>query len=263
MKIALGCIYYNNYKELRRLVESIPKGAIDYFIGIDGVFKYTKEQNPNLPDISNDASSLVIHHHSKEEGKYTYVLEELPNRTEFEKRNKYLEICEKLDIDVLIITDTDEVFVYPPGVSPEQAWDTFKKNLEFEMRRYPGHSVFGIRFLEGDADTYKPRVWVNPGKMRYLNNSHYHYGNIETDKETIEQFNKQNLTYIQPAMAIVKGITLKHDPSMRSKEYLDRRKQYQQYLVKFEELVQSHKYTEEEAHKLAKENPDKEFEPTL
>lgn len=261
MKIAIGTIFYNSYNELNRLEDSIPKGVIDYWIKIDGVFKYTKERNPKLTDNSNDGSEMIRINLEKE---IPTCHMSLANKTEFDKRNKYLELCESLGMDVLIIVDSDEYFVYPEGTDPLKAWNTFKKNLEFEMRRYPGHNVFGIPTWDVETNTrsYCPRIWVNPSEMRYLNNSHYHYGNIIREAKEIETFRQNNLNFIQQAQAIVKGITLAHSHDLRTPDQMKLRLDYQRYLVKFESLVQSHKYSSEEAHDIAKKHPDNNFSPT-
>src|SRR5688572_22608051 len=117
MKIAIATIFYNSFEEIKRLLDSIPVGAIDYFIGVDGIFKYTKEKYPQLPEYSDVYSRALIL--SKDE-KFVPVLVEKPNSTEFEKRNAYLETAEKLgDIDVLMIIDSDEMFLYDSGTKPE------------------------------------------------------------------------------------------------------------------------------------------------
>ena len=192
MKIALATIFYNNAKELERLVNSIPDKTLGYFIGVDGIFRYIKEQHPDLSNLSVDGSREILldQHHKK----FATCLFILDNSTEFDKRNTYLRVAEALEIDCIIIVDTDEMFYYEPGYTPEDSWNRFRKNLEFEMRRYPGHNVFGIRYLdEAGTDTYKPRVWVNPSKMRYVYGSHYNYANIETEAKDIEYFKSQNL----------------------------------------------------------------------
>ena len=120
------------------------------------------------------------------------------------------------------------------------------------------HNVYGIQYEQADSpsDTYKPRIWVNPAKMRYLNGSHYHYANVESEQKDIELFKKNRLNYVQQALSIIKGgIILTHDQSLRTKEYQEQRKQYRQYLVRYEELVQSYNHDYEEADKLAKQDP--------
>ena len=186
IKIAIGCIFYNNAKELKRLLESIPIGVLDYFIGIDGVFKFTKEQNKDLPDYSNDGCRELIFEHSNSK-EFVAIYYQNTDTTEFEKRNTYLEVCDKLgDIDILIIVDTDEYFKYEPYETPEEAWTRFKKNLEFEIRKYKDHNVFGINYIdEVGTKTYKPRVWVKPDEMRYIYGSHYHYANVKREQKDI------------------------------------------------------------------------------
>jgi hypothetical protein len=261
LKIALFLIYYNNRAEIERLVNSIPKGAIDVLIAIDGIFLYSSETNPNLPEISTDGSRELL---INQQHKFTICLHDSPKSTEFQKRNKYLELCEHFGIDVGIVTDSDEYFIYPDNNNedPISCWNKFKKNLELEIIKRPNHNVYGIRFLESDVDTYKPRIWVKPAQMRYLYNSHYMYGNIITEKKDIELFKQNKICYTQQAMSIIKGITLAHDHTLRDPNYLQRRKEYQQYLTKFEELVQSHRFDSATAHKMAKQVPSSDFSPS-
>jgi hypothetical protein len=265
LKIALATIFYQNNLELQRLVDSIPDKVIDFWITVDGPFRFNLDMYPDLPHKSDDGSLMVL---SKAANKFNsnVIINYKTGATEFDKRNTYLENCEKLknnNIDALIIVDSDEYFYYEPGYNPEDCWTRFKKNLEFEMRKYPGHNVFGIDYIDDhNTRTYKPRVWVNPHEMRYFYGSHYMYGNIKTDIKEMETFKQYKTCYCQPAMALVKGLTMKHDHVLRSKEYQERRKKYQQYLVRFEELIQSHRYSMEEADKLAKEDPATGFDPT-
>jgi hypothetical protein len=254
LKIAIGCIFYNCYEELKRLVDSIPNGFIDYFIGIDGIYRYNKEQDPNLPDLSNDGSRKVILDHGGGH-KYTAVLQHKPNVTEYEKRSQYLDLCQHLNIDVLLIVDSDEFFIYPDGVKPDEAFHIFKRNLELIIKKHQGHNVFGMRTLNihDKLESYKPRIWYKPGEMRYLSGSHYHYANVITEADTINTFEVNGINYCQHCESVVKGIILAHDHSLRSKEQTQRHDDYIEYLKRFEGLVQSHKYSLEQAHKLAKE----------
>jgi hypothetical protein len=264
MKIGLATIFYNNCLELQRLVDSFPPKVVDYFIGVDGPFRFNLDMYPDLPHKSDDGSFTVLSN-SAPKFNSNVIINYKAGATEFDKRNTYLENCEKLknEINVLIIIDSDEYFHYDSGYKPEDCWQRFRKNLEFEMRKHPGHNVFGIDYIdEHGTRTYKPRVWVNPHEMRYFYGSHYMYGNTKTDASVMEEFKKYKTCYCQPALALVKGLTLKHDHVLRSKEYQERRKKYQQYLVKYEELVQSHKYTHEEADQMAKNDPATGFDPT-
>jgi hypothetical protein len=267
-KIAIATIFYNNRAELQRLVDSIPSKVVDYWITIDGPFKYNLDTNPDLPHHSDDGSIEVITTEAKHKFNYGVVLHYKPGATEFDKRNLYLENCQKLGIDCLLIIDSDEYFIYPhaddQGKTPKECWQRFIKNIELESIKYPHHNVYGIEALEGiDTQTYRPRIWLNPGQMRYINGSHYHYANIETEQIDIENFAKYKQTYCQDARSIIKGgVILAHNQSLRTKEYQERRKQYQQYLVRYEELIQSYKFSKDEADKLAKDQPAITFNPT-
>jgi hypothetical protein len=262
MKIALATIFYQCRDELQRLVDSFPPKVIDYWLCVDGPFRYNLDIYPDLPHKSDDGSFMVI---SDSAPKFndSVIIHHKPGATEFDKRNTYLENCSKLgDIDVIIIVDSDEYFIYPPGITPLQAWQRFRKDLEILMIQNPHHNVYGIQTLEMGVDTYRPRIWVNPAKMRYINGSHYHYANLDTELDDVLKFRQNRLNYVQHARSIIKGgIILTHDQSLRTPEYQERRKQYQQYLVRYEELIQTHKHDDVEADKLAKQDPAVGFDP--
>lgn len=256
LKIALGCNFYNARAELKRLLDSIPPGFIEYFIGVDGIYRFHKEKYPDMPDYSNDGSYTLLDEAIKD-GKFAFVCQMRANKLEFEKRNAYLELCESLDydIDVLLIVDTDEFFIYPEGTKPEDAFTQFKKNIKEMIRKHKDHNVFSIRGLNMNAnppyDCAYPRIFVNPGQMRYLQFSHYYYGNIYREKKEIEQFAAQRYIFVQYSAAIIKGIVLAHSHDLRSKEYMKQREEYIEYLKRFEGLVQSYYFNSDQAHRLA------------
>lgn len=264
IKIALATIFYQCKDELQRLVDSIPPKVLDLWITVDGPFRYNLDMNPNLSHKSNDDSLKVIYD-SAPKFNDSIMIHHKPGSTEFDKRNAYLEDCTKLgNIDVLIIVDSDEFFIYPPGIKPLDAWQRFRKDMEILIIQNQHHNVYGIQYSQANSpsDTYKPRIWVNPAKMRYTNGSHYHYANIETEKDTIETFKQNKINYVQQAASIIKGgIILTHDQSLRTEEYQQQRKQYQQYLVRYEELIQSYKHDDREADKIAKDEPATGFNP--
>lgn len=262
MKIALGLNFYNAYDGLKRLCDSIPVGFIDYVIGIDGVYRYTKEKHPELSLVSNDGSQKILLDQA-DKNKFCTILMEYPNVTEFEKRNKYLEICQDMNIDILIIVDSDEYFIYPEGTDPTTAFTQFKINLQKTIYAYNfehnnEHNVFGIRTLDIDNnyDAYRPRIWANPGQMRYIYGSHYHYANVERESEDIENFKNNRICYVQCCPKVVKGIILAHDHNMIKSGTQEIRNEYIEYLKKFESLTQSHNYSLDECHRLAAEGKD-------
>lgn len=276
MKIAIATIFYNNCLELQRLVDSIPTKAIDYWITVDGPFRYNLDVDQTLSHKSDDGSLKIIYD-SASKFNHSVIVHHKPGATEFDKRNTYLEICEKLgDVDVLIIVDSDEYFVYPSGLNRIDCWTRFKQNIEIDMIQNRHQNVYGIRYLEDtkpgggegwktaidtSADTYKPRIWVDPGKMRYISNSHYNYANIEEEKDTVEYFKKYKQVYCQSAAKVLRGgVVLTQDQSLRTEKYQQQRKQYQQYLVALEPMVQQGK-SYEEADRIARDNPAENWNP--
>lgn len=254
LNIAILCNFYQAYRGLERLLNSIPNDFIQYFIGIDGCYLYHKERNSDLPKLSTDGSRELILQTQNIPEK---ILVDFPNRLEHEKRNKYLEICETYDkkIDVGIICDDDEFFIYPQEEDPIESFARFKKNIELTIQKHKDHNVFSIRGLNMNAnppyDCAYPRIFVNPGQMRYLQFSHYYYGNIYREKKEIEQFAAQRYIFVQYSAAIIKGIILAHSHDLRSKEYMKQREEYIEYLKRFEGLVQSYYFNSDQAHRLA------------
>lgn len=260
IKIALLLNFYNGYTGIKRLLDSIPQGFLDYLVAVDGVYRYHKEQNPDLSDISDDGSRelLVSSRHKFSNG---VILYNKINTIEFHKRNTYLEACEKLgDIDVGIICDDDEFFIVPAVVvedtKPEDAFTRFKQNIETAIMKHKNHhNVFSIQGLNLNADPpydcAHPRVWIHPSEMRYLNGSHYYYGNVVTEKESIETFKRQRYNFVQYSKGIIKGVVLAHSHALRSKQYMKEREEYIEYLKRFEGLVQSHYFDCEQSHRLA------------
>ena len=259
-KIGIATIFYNNYAELDRLIKSIPNKVVDTWICVDGPFRYNLDKYPDLSLKSNDGSLELINDSASKFIDNIKILYR-GGASEFDKRNAYLETCDKYrqrNLDVLLIIDSDEYSIYPPDRKPERCWDILKQDLELEKIKNTNerHNVYGIRWIEaGDVDTYKPRIWFYPYEMRYINGSHYHYANTYREKDTIDQFRKQRLSYQQPALKIFKygGVALTQDNKLRTDEYLKRRDEYQKYLNRYEELIQSFAVDLDTAHKMAKE----------
>jgi hypothetical protein len=270
IKIALFLIFYNNKPELERLLDSFPPKVIDYLIAIDGPFRYNLDMDHTLPQKSDDGSIELIKNSSHKLFNQGVILEYMPGATEFEKRNRYLEICDekklRVGIDCGIIVDSDEFFIYPDGIKPLDAWQRFIKNIELEMIKHgSSHNVFGISYEdEAKTDTYKPRIFLKPSEMRYVNNSHFNYYNVKLEQKDVDYFNYYGMTYCQSCLSIIRGgVTLTQDNKLRSEEYLERRKKYQQWLVAYETMVQqSKRYTHEKADAEARQNPATNFDPT-
>lgn len=258
-KLALGLNFYNDKAGLERLLHSIPPKAIDFIIAVDGIYQFTKEQNPDLPSLSNDGSRELL-----KNGRFDVRLLNCANQPEYVKRNRYLEYAAKIGADYLIICDSDEHFLYEDincscMKKRGQVWkrfrDEFERMVDYHQRRY---NVFTMLLYDPvtKKKAQRPRCWYNPGQMRYLGGSHYHWGNIVTEKKEIEQHRQQKMMYTQYAIDAINfpELILVNDRFIRTdKEVNDRRELYQKYLVKYESLRQTNLNLEhEEAHQLAK-----------
>ena len=114
MKIATGIIFYNDRDSLSRCLRSIHDN-IDKIFAIDGRF-------PTFPDdseLSTDGSRRLVKSYSK------CILVDYP-RLEFDKRQKYLELCREYRPDILIIIDSDEYILSEPVCY----WGVFHECLE-------------------------------------------------------------------------------------------------------------------------------------
>ena len=153
----------------------------------------------------------------------------------------HLELCasESLDIDVLIIVDSDEFFIYPPGNDPFLAWRDFSFNLHRAREDTPGHNVFSIPFEDEGKRTIKPRIWFNPGEMRYLGYSHSHYGNVKKEIEInlIKHYKDFGSTYCQPSRDVIPGVILAHSHNLRHNDYKKRDRSYRAFITRYEEII--------------------------
>lgn len=239
LNIGLATIFYNEKPGLQNILNTVPPGVVDYWLGIDGPFLFTKQKYPDTFYKSTDGS-IGVFNNPKIPHRLTV---NLPYKTEFEKRQFYLELCSttafKDDIDVLIIIDADECFQYPEHVNPFIAWLDFKRNLLDTLHYIDGktQNVFNIAFQDEEL-TVKPRIWVKPAEMRYLGYSHYHYGNIKRDYNKIKYYESFGGTYCQPAYEKTIGpIKIVHNDDLRSRKNKKIREEYKKYITKFEELV--------------------------
>jgi hypothetical protein len=114
-KVAVGISYFNNVRELPRLLDPIHK-HVDLIIGIDGRYPLFKWPS----NISTDGSTELLIE------KYNAVVEVNKSPVEqIDKRNQYLEIADKADMDFVLVLDSDDYLH-----ADYQDWATFYKQLE-------------------------------------------------------------------------------------------------------------------------------------
>ena len=257
MKVALATVFYQKINEVKRLVESVPKGVVDYWLAIDGPYRYIVEKY-NTPPKSHLACRTVFTNKTGVDVR----LYDNPGVTEYQKRQFYLELCssESFDIDVLIIIDSDEYFLYPPGSDPFLIWREFIFNIsrarQDNIKNYSDHNVFNIAFQDEGIKSYKPRIWLNPGEMRYLGGSHYHFGNVKREINKIKHYESFGSIYNQAAITEIPGMNIAHSHDLRHNDYKKRDKDYRDYITRYEELIQTtepggKKLTASIAHDLA------------
>lgn len=236
MKIAAGICFYNDCKSLERTLQSL-EGKVDVMVCIDGRYKGFEDKNKT--GLSNDGSREMVKGFDKT------VLLDVPDVFEVQKRQSYLDWCEKHKPDYLIIIDSDEYVA-------EYNETVFRRELEtINNSQYSRYNVFALMlevysgkydhivhtFVSGQAPRtttsknrayqHAPRLWLRPWEMEY-NLKHYHYR--KKDPTSSLHYQEQNA-----AVKIVTGIKLNHDHALRTKEHLQKRREYQRKLVEFEQ----------------------------
>lgn len=237
MNIALGTIFYNNKKDLLRLCNSIPKGSINTFIGVDGIFNYNFGKDGNKTGLSNDGSREILY--DLEDKGIKVHIASCANEIEVKKRNRYLELCEQNDIDLLIIVDSDEYFYYYDK-DPLTQWDKFRQEMEYFTNLNKDKNVYSIKTILADdyALMEYHRIWYKPGEMRYFRGSHYHYLNMKNGE--YEMANQHKMMHTQQSNGTIQSLFLRHNHGLRTKEQMEQRSNYQYYLINYEHLIQSH-----------------------
>jgi hypothetical protein len=236
LNIALATIFYNNKRELERQINSIPSGgSITHYFGIDGIFQYNFGKDGNKTGLSNDGSRELIQ--SLEEKGVKVVIDDCPNEIEFTKRNRYLELCEKYNIDIMIIVDSDEYFYYYDK-DPLEQWAKFRLEMAKLIKINPNQNVYAIRTILAEDYAFMEyfRVWYRPGDMRYFRNSHYHYLNMKNGE--YEAHKDQKIMHTQQAIATIQSLMLRHNHALVTPDQFKLKKDYQFYLINFETLVQ-------------------------
>lgn len=235
MKIAAGVCFYNDCKSLERTLQSLVD-KVDYMVCVDGRYKGFKDSGDGL---SNDGSRELVRSFNKS------VLINMPNVYEVEKRQGYLDWCDRARPDWLLIIDSDEY------VSEYDKTVLESKLAQMSMGQYAQYNVFAVMlevysgkydhivwsFVSGQPPQttregerryeHSPRLWARPWEMEYYLR-HYHFR--KKDPTSSLHYQEQN-----PAVAIVSGMKLNHDHALRTREHLEKRREYQRQLVELEQ----------------------------
>ena len=146
--------FYQDEAGLKRLFESID-GQVDLTILIDGRYPGFG-RNKSLPALSTDGREVCKSFDNT-------VLVDLP-ASQVQKRNKYLQLCKKYDLDFAIIIDSDEF------IDIGADWATFKYVAQKRVRLDLGmYRIYDIRYREQNGWDLgeRPRLWFKPWEIRY------------------------------------------------------------------------------------------------
>lgn len=197
--IGIGYCYFNDVESIKRGVPTFIDN-VDYVFAIDGRFSLR-----DGPDYSIDGSTEFLE-------KYSNVIIERFVGMEHDKRQKYIDLAVKYNVDVLIIIDSDEYV-------SDANWLEFKQNL-IDILDSPDN-IHGVNFFTDNNITQYPRVWIRPHQIRYWN-AHCLFevnGNVIRSPKNLKP---------------VLGITLMMDDGLRSEEYLKDTTNYQYRMIEAE-----------------------------
>jgi hypothetical protein len=170
MRLGIGTITYNDRVGLERLIESIDYDYVDKHFIIDGKFP---NQNGKF-DYSNDGTAgFLLGCYHRTNGK---VLSELLVSDESVKRQRYLTLCAEHDIDALIILDSDE-YVDKQNTN----WPKFRNEISEAITEQSNsdyiHNVYSLDENYYGTIKERPRLWIYPSQMEYMNGLHFAFKN--------------------------------------------------------------------------------------
>lgn len=235
-RIASGTCFYNDDRSLERTLESL-KDKVDVMICVDGRFKHFKDGNST--GLSYDKSRELVRSYDNT------VLIDMPHVYEIQKRQAYVDWCKKIDIDYLLIVDSDEYVleydkktfdreIHTIREAPYYQYNVFGIMLEINSGKY-AHIVHEFNGGNPPQTTtpnnrqfaHSPRLWQRPSEMEY-NVTHYNFRNKHPSSSL--HYQETNC-----AVKIVAGMKLGHDHALRNNQFLDKRRAYQKWLVEFEQ----------------------------
>jgi len=245
IKLAQGTIYYNCKDELKRNLYSVVEDhpTIDVMLLIEGAFKFLTEKNKfhePIPAESDDGTNEMIDTYIDEQrergSRAIRVYRETVIGNEFEKRQRYVELAQVFKCNVLLIVDSDEYVHEDERIQVTKNWSNFRNRLKDCYNH--DHNIYdiGIVYSEYGGRNYYKRIWFKPEQMTYWKGSHYKFIRInDLNKERSEwgvRHGTQNTLYR------FEDIFLKHDHHLRTDEHFYLRNIYQNYLIKYEHLLE-------------------------
>jgi hypothetical protein len=224
LRFGIGCSFYQDVNGLRRLLDSVVD-EVSLAILIDGKYP-AYGRGKHLPPLSTDGSREVCKSYNNT------LLVDYP-ATQIQKRNRYLQLCKRYEIDFLIIADSDE-YIEEKGAD----WATFRyvaekrANLDLQMYR-----VYDIWYedTEGWNVGQRPRVFFRPWEIRH-DVKHYRWlikAKNHLDRPVYEG---------NAGRALLPGIVMKHNRFVRSPERNKDMDLYEDWLIHQENRSMKRKY---------------------
>lgn len=201
--LSVAVSIFNSLDELKRMISSVQK-HVKYIIVVDGKFRDFDYQS----DLSTDGSRELLQSFDN------VMLIDAPNLREVEKRQVYLDKTKELDIDLLLVMDSDEYVEC-------KDWDLFEKYCRFEYEVYNKQTnQFGILVENanqiGKFDP-RPRIFAHPYDIKHMDNDH-------------KNFTTKSNRLLSMSSVIV-GLRLRHNYDLRSQSYQELRLAYQKKLT--------------------------------
>jgi len=189
-------------------LESIKRGIptfvneVDYVFAVDGRFSLREGS-----DYSDDGSTEYL-------AKFPNVIFRRYMGMEHDKRNQYIEMAEKYNVDILLVLDSDEYIV-------DADWKKFKSNLE--KIKSSNENIHGLKhyYNQNKDSTGYGRIWIRPSQIRYQK------------AHCILNVNG-NIMRVPSTPKPIEGIAMATGDELRDDEYLKLTSEYQGRMLEYE-----------------------------
>ena len=196
MRLGVGYCFYNDLKSIQRSVPTFIN-EVDLVLAVDGKFSLRDGS-----DYSTDGSTEYL-------DSFDNVIINKFVGMEHDKRQQYIEMAKKYDIDYIIIIDSDEYI-------NDANWDIFRENLEKN-----NDSISGVKFYYTDKDyTSYPRIWKT-GHVNYWKTHNI----FEVDGSLVRS---------PPNLKTIEGISMSMNDDLRDDDYLLKTSEYQSRMLDYE-----------------------------
>lgn len=231
LSVAVATIFHNKHAEMKRMLYSLSPEGIDQIFLVGGAFANSPDKDAGTDAATRNVIEIFRKEQMESGSRGIHIWhEDMNEANEFMKRMKYIDLARQCKANCIFIVDSDEYVYENEEWDFKTNWEQFRRDIYANMIRYPDHNVFSIDIIQNEflqKDMY-PRVWNFPEQMCYVRGSHYKFGNAEVDNVDDLLFRHQG------SFGVVRGVTLKHDHTLRTDADMHNRRKYQDYLVQYE-----------------------------